>query len=59
MGYYYRRKKKKRIFAAVDDYSNLCGYIRLQDKNEYVLMGVGLKPSLCGQGLGNNINENA
>lgn len=25
-------KRKKEFFAVVDDYNNLCGYIRLQDK---------------------------
>lgn len=50
-------KRKKEFFAVVDDYYNLCGYIRLQGKNEYVLIGIGLKPSLCGQGLGNTLIE--
>ena len=50
-------KRKKEFSAFVDDYDNLCGYIRLQDKNEYILIGVGLKPSLCGQGLGNTLME--
>ncbi|MBC8588163.1 GNAT family N-acetyltransferase [Paratissierella segnis] len=48
-------KRKKEFSAVVDDYNNLCGYIRLQKKDEYILIGVGLKPSLCGQGLGNTI----
>ncbi|URZ05169.1 GNAT family N-acetyltransferase [Clostridium felsineum] len=46
-------KRKKEMFSLVDDYDNLCGYIRLQNKQESILMGVGLKPNLCGQGLGN------
>lgn len=50
-------KRKKEFFAIVDDCNNLCGYIRLQDKNEYVLIGIGLKPSLCGQGLGSTLME--
>ena len=50
-------KRKKEFFAIVDDYNNLCGYIRLQDKDRYVLVGVGLKPSLCGQKLGKIIME--
>jgi len=49
--------RKKEFFAIVDDYNNLCGYIRLASKNEYALIGVGLKPSLCGQGLGNILME--
>jgi ribosomal protein S18 acetylase RimI-like enzyme len=50
-------KRKKEFSAVVDDYNNLCGYIRLHDKDEYILIGVGLKPSLCGQRLGNTIME--
>jgi len=50
-------KRKKEFSAVVDDYNNLCGYIRLQNNNEYVLIGIGLKPSLCGQGLGDTLME--
>lgn len=50
-------KRKKEFFAVVDDYYNLCGYMRLQNKSEYILIGIGLKPSLCGQGLGSNLME--
>ena len=50
-------ERKNEFNAIVDDYNNLCGYIRLLDKNEHVLIGVGLDPSLCGQGLGNIIME--
>ncbi|MGL5330477.1 MAG: GNAT family N-acetyltransferase [Peptostreptococcaceae bacterium] len=48
-------KRKKEFFAIIDNYNHLCGYIRLQDKDKYVLVGVGLKPSLCGQNIGNRI----
>jgi [ribosomal protein S18]-alanine N-acetyltransferase len=50
-------KRKKEFFALVDEYDNLCGYIRLRDKVEYVLIGVGIKPSLCGHGLGIELME--
>lgn len=50
-------KRKKEFNAIVDDCNNLCGYIRLVDENEHVSIGVGLKPSLCGQGLGSTIME--
>ncbi|MDU4891420.1 MAG: N-acetyltransferase [Clostridium sp.] len=50
-------KRRKEFFAIVDDNNNLCGYIRLQDKDRCVLVGVGLKPSLCGQKLGNIVME--
>jgi len=50
-------KRKNEFNAIVDDCNNLCGYIRLVDKKEHVLIGIGLKPSLCGQKLGNVIME--
>lgn len=50
-------KRKNEFIAIVDDFNNLCGYIRIFNKNVYVLIGVGLKPSLCGQGLGSTIME--
>lgn len=50
-------KRKNEFFAIIDDFNNLCGYIRLVNKNEYVLIGVGLKPFLCGQGLGSTVME--
>ncbi|MHB8129201.1 MAG: GNAT family N-acetyltransferase [Mobilitalea sp.] len=50
-------KRKKEFTALVDDFNCLSGYIRLLNKNEYILIGMGLKPSLCGQGLGNTLLE--
>jgi ribosomal protein S18 acetylase RimI-like enzyme len=50
-------KRKKEFYAIVDDYNNLCAYLRLQNKIQYVVFGIGLKPSLCGQGLGNTLME--
>lgn len=52
-------KRKGEFKAVVDDSSSLCGYIRLLDRKEYVFIGVGLKPSLCGQGLGSILLEKA
>lgn len=57
MGYNNRRKKEKGIFAVIDEEYKLCGYIRLQEKNECIIVGVGLKPSLCGQRLGDTLME--
>lgn len=48
-------KRKKEFFSIIDENDILCAYIRLQDKKESVLIGVGLKPSLCGQGLGKTL----
>ncbi|WP_297639850.1 GNAT family N-acetyltransferase [uncultured Clostridium sp.] len=50
-------KRKKEFFAVVDDYYNLCGYVRAQEKSEFVLAGIGLRPSLCGHGIGFNVME--
>ena len=50
-------KRKKEFISILDEYDNLCGYIRLQEKKESILIGVGLKPSLCGQGLGKVLME--
>jgi [ribosomal protein S18]-alanine N-acetyltransferase len=50
-------KRKNQFTAVIDDCNCLCGYIRLLNKNEYILIGIGLKPSLCGQGLGNALME--
>lgn len=50
-------KRKIEFSALVDDYYSLCGYIRLINKDDYVLIGVGLKPTLCGQGLGSTVME--
>ena len=50
-------KRRNEFNAVVDNCSNLCGYIRLVDNHECVLIGIGLKPSLCGHGLGNTIIE--
>lgn len=54
-----QEKRETEFLALINDYNSLCGYIRLQDKKESVLMGVGLKPSLCGQGLGRTLIDMA
>ncbi|MGL4731950.1 MAG: GNAT family N-acetyltransferase [Clostridium sp.] len=51
------KKRKNEFFSLVDKEDKLCGYIRLVDKEDKVLVGVGLKPCLCGQGLGNEVME--
>jgi ribosomal protein S18 acetylase RimI-like enzyme len=43
--------------AIIDDQNILYGYIRLVNKGTYILIGVGLKPCVCGQGLGNDLME--
>ncbi len=50
-------KRKSEFTAVTDENNNLCGYIRFVENKEFVLVGLGLKPLLCGQGLGNILME--
>ncbi len=50
-------KRKNEFTAVIDESNNLCGYIRFIENKDFVLVGLGLKPSLCGQGLGNILTE--
>ena len=50
-------KRKNEFTAVIDKSNNLCGYIRFIENKDFVLIGLGLKPSLCGQGLGNILME--
>lgn len=50
-------KRKNEFTAVIDESNNLCGYIRFVENKDFVLVGLGLKPSLCGQGLGNILME--
>lgn len=47
--------RNKEFLALVDEKNNLCGYMRMKEDIEFIAIGVGLKPSLCGQGLGNKL----
>lgn len=49
------QKRKSEFYSVVDDCNCLCRYMRLMNKNEYILVGIGLKPCLCGQGLGKTL----
>src|SRR5665648_843877 len=46
-------KRKNEFTAVIGKSNNLCGYIRFVENKDFVLVGLGLKPSSCGQGLGN------
>ena len=48
-------KRKNEFTAVIGKSNNLCGYIRFIENKDFVLVGLGLKPSLCGQGLGDII----
>ncbi|SFC17877.1 GNAT family N-acetyltransferase [Clostridium uliginosum] len=48
-------KRQNEFVAVINELDDLCGYIRFINNSDFVLIGLGLKPSLCGQGLGNNI----
>ena len=48
-------KREKEFVAIINEENNLCGYIRFINNYDYILVGIGLKPSLCGQGFGKNI----
>lgn len=50
-------KRKSEFIAAINEYDDLCGYIRFINNDDYVLVGLGLKPSICGQGLGYSLME--
>lgn len=45
-------KRRKQFKVVVDDNKNLCGYFRILPNEDDVIIGIGLKPSLCGRGLG-------
>ncbi|GKX67289.1 GNAT family N-acetyltransferase [Inconstantimicrobium mannanitabidum] len=45
-------KRNKEFIAVLDKCGDLCGYIRFVDNHDFVTVGLGLKPSLCGLGFG-------
>lgn len=52
-------KREKEFKSVVDEKNNLCGYVRFRyiHKDEEVIVGLGLKPDLCGHGVGSTLME--
>lgn len=48
-----KQKREKEFFSIVNECNELYGYVRFQTKEKEILVGIGLKPTLCGKGLGN------
>lgn len=42
-------KRKNEFTAVIDESNNLCGYMRFIENKDFVLVGLGLKPSLLGK----------
>lgn len=54
-----KEKREKEFVALVDKEYNICGYFRLREEDGEITIGVGLRPILCGQGLGKELMEYA
>ncbi len=50
-----KTSRAKEFVALLDENNSFIGYMRLRDTDECVMIGVGLKPTLCGQGLGQKV----
>ena len=51
------QKRQNEFIALVNEFNDLCGFIRLINNSDCVFVGLGLKPSLCGHGLGINMMD--
>lgn len=50
-------KRKQEFRALIDVSNNLIAYFRIQTIDSYILIGLGLKPEFCSQGLGKELIE--
>lgn len=50
-------KRKQEFHALIDESNKLIAYFRVQVQNSHILIGLGLKPELCSQGLGKLLME--
>ncbi len=44
--------REREFFAILNEKDELIGYFRLKEKENFIELGVGLKPELCGLGYG-------
>lgn len=47
--------KRKSFIAYTDEADNLIGFVNLVDEGKYVFFGIGLKPNICGKGIGKEV----
>jgi len=49
--------REKEFLGLIDKDNNLIGFIRLREVDGNVVIGLGLKPNLCGKGIGSRLME--
>ena len=52
-----KESREREFFSAFDEEDSLVGYIRLSIAQDLIMLGIGLNPEKCGQGLGKAIIE--
>lgn len=50
-----KEKREEAFMAVVDENNSFSGFVRLREKDGKVIIAVGLKPELCGKGLGSQV----
>lgn len=48
-------KRDKEFCGVFDDENNLCGFVHFNKLDNFIRLGLGLKPELCGIGIGNEL----
>ena len=48
-------KREKEFFVAFDDSDKMIGFIRMSSIQNLSILGIGLRPQLCGRGLGGQV----
>jgi ribosomal protein S18 acetylase RimI-like enzyme len=49
--------REKEFFAVVNEKNELIGHFRLKEQEDFIYLGVGLTPELCGLGNGSTVME--